>query len=120
MLGEKMRAHRVNCWLVNTGWTGGPYGAGKRIKLPYTRRMVKAVLAGELENIHCEVDPVFGLAIPDACPGIPNVLLHPRDTWSDKKAYDQQTGQLGRMFVANFEKFSGEASAEVLSAAPRV
>ncbi|HEX5554343.1 MAG TPA: phosphoenolpyruvate carboxykinase (ATP), partial [Chitinophagaceae bacterium] len=117
MLGEKMRAHRVNCWLVNTGWTGGPYGAGKRIKLPYTRRMVKAVLAGELENIHCEVDPVFGLAIPDACPGIPNVLLHPRDTWSDKKAYDQQAGQLGRMFVANFEKFSGEASAEVLSAA---
>jgi phosphoenolpyruvate carboxykinase (ATP) len=119
-LGEKMKIHHVNCWLVNTGWTGGAYGTGQRIPLIYTRAMVKAALAGGLENTVYKKDPVFGIAIPAQCPGVPEGLLNPRDTWIDKQAYDRQAHKLALMFVQNFATFREQASDDILSAAPKI
>ena len=119
MLGEKMQQHKVNVWMINTGWTGGPYGVGNRMKLSYTRAMITAALNGELEKVEYETDPVFGVAIPKECPGVPSNLLNPINTWSDKTAFNQKAKYLAGLFVRNFEKYADGVSSEVLEAAPK-
>lgn len=120
LLGEKMRAHNVNVWLVNTGWSGGAYGVGKRMKLAYTRAMITAALKGELEKESFNADPIFGLQIPDACPGVPSEILHPKNTWEDGKKYDQKANELALAFVNNFKQFEAFASEEMLASFPKV
>lgn len=120
MLGEKMQKHKVNVWMINTGWTGGPYGTGSRMKLKYTREMITAALEGKLDNVFYETDPVFGMAIPMTCPNVPSEVLNPRNTWSDKNAYDEKAKYLAGLFVNNFEKYADGVSAEILSAAPKL
>ncbi len=120
MLGERIAKHQVRCWLVNTGWTGGPYGEGNRINLPYTRAMVRAVLGGSLMDAPTRTDPVFGLEVPTALPGVPARLLDPRSTWSDPQRYDEQAGRLAAMFRDNFATYADQASAEVRAAGPRL
>ncbi|HVF97572.1 MAG TPA: phosphoenolpyruvate carboxykinase (ATP), partial [Flavisolibacter sp.] len=119
MLGKKIVEGNVNVWLINTGWTGGPYGVGTRIKLAYTRSMISAALEGKLNNIDTESDPVFGVSIPKEVPGVPAAVLVPRNTWSDKAAYDEKAKYLAGLFVKNFEKYAGGASAETSAAAPK-
>jgi len=118
MLGKKIRKHKSNVWLVNTGWTGGPYGVGERINLPYTRAMVSAVLNGELNNVPYRTDLAFGLQVPENCPGVPDEVLDPRKTWSDPTAYDQQAQALVSRFRENFEEFSGEVTKKIRDAGP--
>jgi phosphoenolpyruvate carboxykinase (ATP) len=105
MLGRRLKEHGAQCWLVNTGWFGGPYGVGSRMKLPYTRAMVSAALAGKLKDVEFETDPAFGLSIPKSCPGVPAEFLHARDAWKDKAAYDKAAADLAARFIKNFEKF---------------
>lgn len=119
LLDEKVRNYKANCWLVNTGWTGGPYGEGQRFKIAYTRAMVKAALSGELDNVEMAEDPVFGLKVPKSCPGVPAEVLTQRDTWSDKAAYDAKAKELAKMFIENFKQFEGEAPDEVKKAGPK-
>ncbi len=119
MLGEKMQQHKVNVWMINTGWTGGPYGTGNRMKLKFTRAMITAALEGKLESAEFEIHPVFGMAIPTTCPGVPDELLNPRNTWEDKAAYDEKAKYLAGLFVRNFEKYADGVSAEILAAAPK-
>ncbi|MBI4539777.1 MAG: phosphoenolpyruvate carboxykinase [Gemmatimonadetes bacterium] len=118
MLGQKLREYGVACWLVNTGWTGGPYGLGQRMHLAYTRAMVRAALAGELDQVEFEREPVFGLLIPHEVPHVPPHILRPRDTWQDAAAYDAQAQKLAAMFRKSFEPFAGEVSAAVREAGP--
>ncbi|RMG16771.1 MAG: phosphoenolpyruvate carboxykinase (ATP), partial [Bacteroidetes bacterium] len=103
LLGEKIQQHQVNIWLVNTGWTGGPYGIGQRIKLPYTRNMIRAAMQGQLDEVAYETHPGLGLHIPTVCPGVPAALLNPRNTWRDPAEYDQQAQKLVAAFRKNFE-----------------
>ena len=117
MLGRRLREHSAQCWLVNTGWQGGPYGVGKRMSLPYTRAMVNAVVDGRLGGAEFEVEPAFGLTIPKSCPGVPAELLRPRTSWADKAAYDKMATELSARFAKNFEKF--DAPQEVKQAGPR-
>ncbi|MFZ9971412.1 MAG: phosphoenolpyruvate carboxykinase (ATP), partial [Bacteroidia bacterium] len=118
MLGEKLKQNpQVNVWLVNTGWTGGPYGVGERMKLKYTRAMITAALDGQLVGSF-EQHPVFGVYMPEECPSVPAELLNPRHTWSDPEAYDAQCDKLAQLFNANFEKFAEGSSAEIKAAAP--
>ncbi len=119
MLGELLQAHDATVWLVNTGWTGGPAGVGSRMKLGYTRAMVQALLRGELAHAPTETDPVFGLHVPTEIPGVPSAVLRPRETWSDKAAYDAQARKLATMFRENFKKFEKAAGNEVAAAGPR-
>lgn len=119
MLGAKMLAHNVNVWLVNTGWTGGPYGEGSRIKLSYTRAMISAALDGKLDNAPAETDPVFGFAVPAEVPGVPAAVLNPKNTWADKDAYDKQARYVAQLFKQNFGQYASGASAETLAAAPK-
>jgi len=119
MLGEKMRRHQVNVWLVNTGWTGGAYGTGQRIKLGYTRAMVAAALDGELDRLAYMEHNIFGFAVPELCPGVPADILDPRNTWEDKTAYDRQARLLAGQFVQNFSKYAAQTPAEILAAAPK-
>ena len=119
MLGERLKKHGAQCWLVNTGWTGGPYGTGSRMELAYTRAMIDAVLSGRLDHVATRVDPVFGLHIPRHIPGVPDAVLDPRGTWPDGAAYDAQAAKLARMFVENFAKFEAETGAAVRTAGPR-
>jgi phosphoenolpyruvate carboxykinase (ATP) len=111
MLGEKLKEHGSKVWLVNTGWSGGPYGVGKRMKLSYTRAMVRALLAGELDNVETTTDPVFGLQVPKSVANVPAEVLDPRNTWPDKTAYDAQAKKLAEMFRKNFEQFGSESEA---------
>ncbi|MBT8195755.1 MAG: phosphoenolpyruvate carboxykinase (ATP) [Bacteroidia bacterium] len=120
LLGEKLRNGDVNVWLVNTGWTGGAFGTGSRIKLSYTRALITAALRGELSNVDYQTMPVFGLEIPKSCPEVPDEILNPKDTWSDKAAYDAKAQELAASFVKNFEEFASEASKEIMEAAPKV
>lgn len=105
LLGKKIAEHGSHVWLINTGWTGGAYGTGSRMKLSHTRAMITAAFNGELNAVAFETDPVFGLSIPTSCPGVPTEILNPRNTWADKSAYDAQAQKLADMFKANFEKF---------------
>jgi len=118
MLGEKLKTHKVNVWLINTGWTGGPYGIGNRIKLSYTRAMINAALEGNLEYVNFEKSPIFNLETPDSCPGVPDSLLNPKNTWLDKDMYDIQLRKLASLFVANFEQYQMGVAPEIRAAAP--
>ncbi|MEX2597369.1 MAG: phosphoenolpyruvate carboxykinase (ATP) [Salibacteraceae bacterium] len=120
MLGEKMRKNNVNVWLINTGWSGGEYGVGSRIKLKYTRAMITAALKGELNNVEFTSHEVFGLNMPTSCPDVPSEILNPRNTWADKPAYDKKANKLAASFVKNFESFASDASEEIMAAAPRL
>src|SRR5256885_2561665 len=107
LLGERIAKHTVQCWLVNTGWTGGPYGVGHRMDLKLTRAMVRAALAGKLDTVRTRREPVFGLQVPLHVPGVPDELLDPRTTWKDTAAYDAQAARLVALFKKNFEQFDG-------------
>ncbi len=120
MLSSKMKDAGVNVWLINTGWTGGPYGVGSRMKLKYTRAMITAALDGELKDVTFEKHPIFGLQVPQSCPNVPNEVLNPRETWNNKKAYDIQAKELAVSFKENFAKFEEYANAEILAGAPIV
>ena len=120
MLGEKLERYGVDVWLINTGWTGGPFGVGERIALRHTRRMVDAALTGELAWVPTRVDPVFGLAVPRELEGVPPELLDPRATWSDPDAYDQRAAQLAEMFAENFARYADGVSDEIRAAGPKV
>lgn len=120
LLAEKIREHGSNVWLINTGWTGGPYGVGSRMSLPHTRRIVNAVLNGELDDVDYVEEPFFGLLIPVMVPDVPSNILDPRNTWDDKDAYDTQAKKLASMFHKNFEEYKGRTSAEILSGGPKV
>ncbi len=120
MLGDKIRQHGATVYLVNTGWTGGPYGTGERMKLAYTRRMVNAALSGELDGVATSTDPFFGLAVPTHVAGVPDAVLDPRGTWADENAYDAKARELAGMFARNFEKYADSVSEAVLQAGPTV
>lgn len=121
LLGKKLNENKnINVWFVNTGWTGGSYGIGSRIKLSYTRALITAALNGELEKVKFETLPVFNLNIPVSCPNVPSEILNPRNTWKDKDAYDAKANELAKSFVKNFQQYSSAASDEILSAAPKV
>jgi phosphoenolpyruvate carboxykinase (ATP) len=119
MLGEKLRQHGSRVWLVNTGWTGGPYGEGSRMKLAYTRAMVRAALAGQLDDVQTATAPFFGLQIPTSVPGVPSEVLNPRDTWADAAAYDAQAKKLAGLFAENFQRFADRVPESVRNAGPR-
>lgn len=118
LLAEKIRKHKSNVWLVNTGWTGGPYGTGHRMKLSHTRQMLYEAIAGHLDQAEYDTEPVFGLAVPKKIAGIPDNILNPRNTWTDKDAYDRKASQLAGMFSDNFKKFKKQAAAEIREAGP--
>ena len=120
MLSKKMQDAKVNVWLVNTGWTGGPYGVGNRMSLKYTRALITSALNGELDKVKYEDHEVFGVAMPATCPGVPNEVLNPRNTWDDKEAYDQKANNLAGLFLKNFDKFSEFANKEIMAGAPKV
>jgi phosphoenolpyruvate carboxykinase (ATP) len=118
MLGERIERHDARVWLVNTGWTGGAYGVGKRMKISHTRAMIHAALSGALDGVRYDRDPVFNLDVPTSCPDVPPEVLKPRNTWASGAQYDEQAGKLARMFVENFKTFEGGVAAEVLAAGP--
>ncbi len=119
MLGERIARHKVNVWLVNTGWSGGPYGVGQRIRIAHTRAMIHAALDGLLSPVPTVPDPYFGISVPNECPDIPPEVLNPRSTWQDKEAYDAQARKLSAMFAENFKKYSSAVGEEVQAAGPR-
>lgn len=118
MLADRLRKHGATAWLVNTGWTGGPYGEGQRMQLAHTRAIVSAAVSGQLDGVDTLNDPVFGLAIPISVPGVPDEVLTPRDTWKNGAAYDKTARELADRFKDNFKKFAGLVSDEVLNAGP--
>jgi len=118
LLGEKIARHSVNVWLVNTGWTGGPHGKGERIRLDYTRAMIRAALNGSLDDVPFHPDPFFRMAIPEACPGVPEQVLNARGTWDDPTAYDVQAQRLVERFQANAKGFAGDMQPDVAAAGP--
>jgi phosphoenolpyruvate carboxykinase (ATP) len=120
MLGEKLDAHASTVWLVNTGWTGGPFGEGSRMPIDATRAMLRAALAGELRDVDYRTDPVFGLAVPTSVPGVDAKLLDPRATWSDPERYDAKARELAAMFRENFEKRFPEVDRAIHDAGPQV
>ena len=118
LLGNMIEQHKVKCWLINTGWTGGPYGEGERIKIAYTRAMVNAALNGDLDQVEYNPDPLFGLRVPSSCPEVPEDVLQPRHTWQDPEAYDRQARKLAQMFVDNFSQFAENVPEEIRNASP--
>jgi len=120
MLGKKIVQHKVNVWLINTGWTGGPYGVGNRIDIAETRAMVRAAITGELDDVETRKHPVFGVHVPKEVPGVSSHVLDPRGTWDDEEAYDEQAKELAKLFAENFKKFEDQVSEEILSAGPKV
>ena len=119
MLGERLEEHAAKAWLVNTGWTGGPYGVGERMNINHTRAMVRAALSGALDSVETRLDPTFGLRVPVSCPDVPATALDPRATWQDKDAFDRQAAKLAGMFVDNFAQFSGQVPPAVEAAGPQ-
>ena len=120
MLSKKIQDANVKVWLINTGWTGGPYGIGNRMKLKYTRSMITAALNGDLDSVDYRNHVVFGIAIPQSCPDVPSEILNPRNTWEDKDLYDKKAIELGQKFKANFAKFEEYANAEIMAGAPQI
>jgi phosphoenolpyruvate carboxykinase (ATP) len=118
MLGKKVEEHGATVWLMNTGWTGGPFGVGHRMKLSHTRAMVTAALSGALDDVEYETEPVFGLHVPTSCPDVPSEVLMPRRTWSDEAAYDEQARKLAQMFVEEFARYEEYVGSNVMAAAP--
>jgi len=119
LLGEKLGQHDTNVFLINTGWSGGPYGIGKRMKLSNTRAMVSAALEGQLNDVEYEMDPVFNVFVPKTCPGVDTELLNPRETWADKKAYDETAKKLAELFVQNIKRFETQIPTDILNAGPK-
>src|SRR2546421_891946 len=119
LLAKKMQQHKANCWLVNTGWSGGPYGTGQRMSIKHTRAMIRAILDGSLAEVETKPDPIFRLNIPVSCPSVPAEVLIPRNTWKDKDAYDEKARDLARRFNENFKKFEDGVSEAVRSVAPK-
>jgi phosphoenolpyruvate carboxykinase (ATP) len=120
LLGEKIHKHKVKCWLINTGWTGGSYGVGKRIEIAHTRAMIHAILRGQLDHIATAADPIFGLHIPERVDGVPTEILNPRNTWKTPAAYDEKARDLAIQFVDNFREYEALVGAEIKSAGPAV
>ncbi|MEA2520019.1 MAG: phosphoenolpyruvate carboxykinase [Chloroflexota bacterium] len=120
MLAERLARYEVKAWLVNTGWTGGPYGTGKRMDIDHTRSMVRAALDGRLDDVPTVLDPIFGVEIPETCPDVPPEVLQPRATWADGEAYDRQAAALARMFADNFAAYAGGVGESVRQAGPTV
>jgi len=119
LLGKQMSKHNAVCWLVNTGWSGGPYGVGQRMKISYTRAMIRAILNGSLAQTQTTPDPIFGVGVPVSCPEVPEQVLQPRNTWKDKEAYDRQAKDLARRFNENFKKYEAGVSEAVRAVAPK-
>jgi phosphoenolpyruvate carboxykinase (ATP) len=119
MLAQCLSRYKANCWLVNTGWSGGPVGTGKRMKISITRALLTAALNGQLETSKFAPDPTFNILVPDACPGVPSEVLAPKNTWSDKAAYDKKAKELAAMFAKNFEQYKSYASKEIQEAGPK-
>ena len=113
-----MKNTNVNVWLVNTGWSGGEYGQGQRIKLSYTRAMINSALNGELEKVEFTKHSIFGIRMPKSCSGVPSKILSPRNTWADEEKYDKKANELAKAFIKNFEKFANHANTEILESAP--
>ncbi|UAY54451.1 phosphoenolpyruvate carboxykinase (ATP) [Arachidicoccus terrestris] len=121
LLGRNLQKHpEINVWLINTGWSGGAYGTGKRIDLKYTRAMVVAALNDELRDVHYIKHDVFGVMKPQHCPGVPDDILNPREAWQDKEAYDAEANKLARLFIENFKKYSQKASASTRAGGPQI
>ena len=120
LLGKKMESSQVKVWLVNTGWSGGPYGVGSRLSLKYTRSLITAALEGKLENVEYKNHEVFGLAMPTECDDVPSEILSPRNTWEDKSAYDLKANELAQAFNNNFDKYSDFANQEMFDSAPKL
>lgn len=120
LLGKKIDEHNADVWLVNTGWTGGPYGVGHRMELRYTRAMIHAILDGRLAQIETHPDPFFGLHIPAYCPDVPDEVLNPRETWEDKEAYDAKARELAARFEENFHQYADLVAEEVRAVGPRI
>ena len=121
-LAEKMAKHGANAWLVNTGWTVGPYGVGSRMELKYTRAIIDAIHNGDLDDVDVEytTDPIFGLAVPTSCPIVPDELLIPKNTWADAAAYDKQAEKLANLFIKNFEAYKEGSSDAIINAGPKL
>ncbi len=119
MLGELLHTHWAKVWLVNTGWSGGGYGVGSRMKLSFTRAMVRAALAWELDQVETVTDPIFGLHIPSRVPDVPPEILNPRDSWADGAEYDAAATKLAAMFKENFGQFEAQVPDEVRAAGPK-
>ncbi len=119
LLGEKLKESGATVWLVNTGWSGGAYGTGKRMKLSYTRAMITAALTGELNNVEFTTHKVFGLDMPNTCPNVPTEILHPRSTWANASEYDKKANHLANLFINNFKEFENGVTADIKSAAPK-
>lgn len=120
LFGEKMEEYQTNVWLVNTGWTGGHYGVGSRMKLSHTRGMISAALEGKLEDVNYEKHPIFGFEVPQSCPGVPSDVLNPRNTWNNPEEYDKQAWILAESFINNFKQFEEFASEDILNGAPSI
>jgi phosphoenolpyruvate carboxykinase (ATP) len=118
MLGERIAEHGARVWLVNTGWTGGPAGVGHRMPIAHTRSMIRAALAGQLDDVPLQRDPTFGIDVPTSCPGVPPELLTPRATWQNPADYDVQAANLASMFIANFAQFADHVPTAVREAGP--
>jgi len=118
LLGEKIQKNQAQCWMINTGWSGGSYGVGQRMKITYTRAIIDAMLCGGLDDVVFDADPIFGVLVPQTCPGVPIEVLKPRNTWPDPLAYDEQARKLAGMFTNNFEQFANAIPPEVLKAGP--
>ncbi|HEX7776904.1 MAG TPA: phosphoenolpyruvate carboxykinase (ATP), partial [Parvibaculum sp.] len=118
LLRDLIARHRADCWLVNTGWTGGAYGTGSRMPIKATRALLAAALDGSLAGVEFHTDPNFGFQVPVGVPGVDTKILNPRDTWADKAAYDAQAQKVVKMFIANFAKFEDKVDPDVRAAAP--
>ena len=119
LLGEKIAKHGVDVWMVNTGWTGGPYGEGERMSIKHTRAMVNAILDGELANVETEIHPIFQVAVPTSCPNVPAEVLNPRNTWKDKTAYDEKANMLAEKFTENFKQYADGCTDNICNAGPK-
>jgi phosphoenolpyruvate carboxykinase (ATP) len=119
LLKEKLNKHKAQCWLVNTGWGGGPFGVGKRISIAHTRAIINSILSGKLKNVPTSPDAVFGLQIPKSCEGVPTEILTPRNTWSSPADYDAKARDLAKRFEKNFETFSSTVPDAVCASGPR-
>ena len=120
LLAKKLKAHNTNAWLLNTGWTGGKYGVGKRMNLKITRQIIDAIHSKELEKIPTHKMPVFGFEVPIECPGIPPDILWPQNTWSNKDEYNKNLKQLANAFIQNFKKYEDLSSIEIKNAGPKI
>jgi phosphoenolpyruvate carboxykinase (ATP) len=120
LLADKLKKTGAQTWLVNTGWTGGSYGVGKRMSLKHTRAIIDAIHDGSLSKANTAADPVFGFQVPTECPNVPSEILTPRNTWADKAAYDTTQKKLAKFFADNFKKYESQASEAIRSAGPKL